>query len=127
MSRPLRVVQEEQVAGVADQQIRSVPTLCPIHPLHIHLVDFQIISRNGRAPFAYERGPKDVVYVGENEVVRLLMKFTPHKGLYMMHCHNLPHEDHDMMAQFRVGPAAADPDPYDPMTTAKAQWDDEED
>ena len=75
------------------------------HPLHIHLVDFQVISRNGKAPFAYERGPKDVVYVGEGETVRLLMKFTPHKGVYMMHCHNLPHEDHDMMAQFRVGAA----------------------
>ena len=33
------------------------------HPMHTHLVDFQIFSRNGRAPFAYERGPKDVVYV----------------------------------------------------------------
>ena len=21
----------------------------------------------------------------------------------MVHCHNLPHEDHDMMVQFRVG------------------------
>jgi hypothetical protein len=24
-------------------------------------------------------------------------------GRYMIHCHNLPHEDHDMMTQFRVG------------------------
>ena len=95
------------------------------HPLHIHLVDFQILSRNGRAPFPYERGPKDVVYVGEGETVRLLMKFTPHKGLYMMHCHNLPHEDHDMMAQFRVGLAEADYDINDPMTAARPVWDDE--
>jgi FtsP/CotA-like multicopper oxidase with cupredoxin domain len=93
------------------------------HPLHIHLVDFQVISRNGKAPFAYERGPKDVVYVGEGETVRLLMKFTPHTGVYMMHCHNLPHEDHDMMAQFRVGLKATDVDPHDPMTAAKAAWD----
>ena len=95
------------------------------HPLHIHLVDFQIIGRNGRAPFAYERGPKDVAYVGEGETVRLLMKFSPHKGVYMMHCHNLPHEDHDMMAQFRVGLSATDPDPNDPMTAAKPVWDPE--
>jgi FtsP/CotA-like multicopper oxidase with cupredoxin domain len=95
------------------------------HPLHIHLVDFQVLSRNGKAPFAYERGPKDVVYVGENEAVRLLMKFTPHKGLYMMHCHNLPHEDHDMMTQFRVGLAATDVDDNDPMAAAKPEWDDE--
>ena len=97
------------------------------HPLHIHLVDFQVISRNGRAPFPYERGPKDVVYIGEGETVRLLMKFAPHGGRYMMHCHNLPHEDHDMMAQFRVGPAPTDPDPFDPIMAAKPVWDNEKD
>ena len=88
------------------------------HPMHIHLVDFKILSRNGRAPFAYERGPKDVVYVGEHETVRLLMKFGPHKGRYMVHCHNLPHEDHDMMGQFRVGLGENDPDPHDPINAA---------
>ena len=32
------------------------------------------------------------------------MKFEHHDyGRYMMHCHNLPHEDHDMMTQFEVG------------------------
>ena len=35
------------------------------HPVHIHLVDFHIISRNGAPPFAYEKGWKDVAYVGE--------------------------------------------------------------
>jgi FtsP/CotA-like multicopper oxidase with cupredoxin domain len=84
------------------------------HPMHIHLVDFKILGRNGRAPFPYEKGPKDTVYVGEGETVRLLMKFGPHEGKYMVHCHNLVHEDHDMMVQFRVG-AAKDPDPNDPM------------
>ena len=73
------------------------------HPLHIHLVDFKILSRNGAPAFNYEQGPKDVVYIGEGETVRLLMKFGPHKGKYMVHCHNLPHEDHDMMNQFSVG------------------------
>jgi len=76
------------------------------HPVHIHLVDFKVTKRNGRAPFAYEAaGGKDVVYVGENETVELLMRFNPtDRGLYMIHCHNLTHEDHDMMTQFRVGP-----------------------
>ncbi|MEF3119977.1 multicopper oxidase family protein [Kocuria flava] len=94
------------------------------HPLHIHLVDFQVLSRNGRAPFPCERGPKDVVYVGEGETVRLLMKFGPHKGRYMIHCHNLSHEDHDMMVQFRIGLTEDDPDPCDPMTAAPPVWDD---
>jgi hypothetical protein len=35
----------------------------------------------------------------------------------MIHCHNLPHEDHDMMTQFRVG---ADTPDNDPMTSAPA-------
>jgi spore coat protein A, manganese oxidase len=98
------------------------------HPLHVHLVDFQVLDRNGRAPFAYERGPKDVVYVGEGETVRLLMKFTLQQGggsdrnaggKYMVHCHNLPHEDHDMMLQFCVG----DDEANDPMATAPARPD----
>jgi FtsP/CotA-like multicopper oxidase with cupredoxin domain len=86
-------------------------------------VDFKILSRNGRAPFPQELGPKDVVYVGEGETVRLLMKFGPHRGRYMVHCHNLPHEDHDMMVQFRVGLKEDDNDPNDPMTAALPQWD----
>jgi FtsP/CotA-like multicopper oxidase with cupredoxin domain len=93
------------------------------HPVHIHLVDFKILSRNGKAPFPQELGPKDVVYVGEGETVRLLMKFGPHRGRYMVHCHNLPHEDHDMMVQFRVGLKENDNDPNDPMTAALPQWD----
>ena len=71
------------------------------HPLHLHLVEFQILDRNGRPPFAYERGPKDVAYLGENETVRVITRFTG-TGKYMMHCHNMVHEDHDMMAQFEV-------------------------
>jgi FtsP/CotA-like multicopper oxidase with cupredoxin domain len=81
------------------------------HPVHIHLVDFQVLSRNGLPPRPEERGPKDVVYVGEAETVRLLMKFEYQTGRYMMHCHNLPHEDHDMMTQFEVGKNG--PGPFD--------------
>jgi spore coat protein A len=74
------------------------------HPVHVHLVDFRVLDRNGKPPSPWELGSKDVVYVGENETVRVVMKFGPHVGKYMIHCHNLVHEDHDMMAQFRVGP-----------------------
>jgi FtsP/CotA-like multicopper oxidase with cupredoxin domain len=81
------------------------------HPIHVHLVDFKVLDRNGKPPFNYELGPKDVVYVGENETVRVIAKFGPHQGKYMMHCHNLVHEDHDMMAQFQVGPPGTGDDP----------------
>jgi FtsP/CotA-like multicopper oxidase with cupredoxin domain len=93
------------------------------HPLHIHLVDFQILSRNGRAPADYERGPKDVAYLGPDELVRVLVKFE-RKGRYMVHCHNLPHEDHDMMGQFRVGLRADEYDDHDPITASPAKIDD---
>ncbi len=83
------------------------------HPTHIHLVDFKILSRNGKAPYNYELGPKDVAYVGENESVRLITKFAHQTGRYMIHCHNLPHEDHDMMTQFRVGADTAGQRPHD--------------
>ena len=88
------------------------------HPIHVHLVDFKIVSRNGGKAFPYESGLKDVVYVGPNEKVELLMHFTPARqvdeephapvlGKYVMHCHNLIHEDHDMMSEFDVRGAAA--------------------
>ena len=51
------------------------------------------------------------------ETVRLITKFAHQTGRYMIHCHNLPHEDHDMMTQFRVGADTAD---NDPMTSAPA-------
>ena len=85
------------------------------HPVHIHLVDFKMLTRNGKPVFSYEQGPKDVTFVGENETIRAIMRFgtagdPTTDGRYMIHCHNLPHEDHDMMTQFRVG-ADVDRDP----------------
>jgi FtsP/CotA-like multicopper oxidase with cupredoxin domain len=97
------------------------------HPLHIHLVDFKILSRNGRPPLAHELGPKDVVYVGEGEIVKVVMQFHLPKGnsggRYMIHCHNLPHEDHDMMQQFKVTGPGYDDDVNDPMDGAKPESD----
>jgi spore coat protein A, manganese oxidase len=94
------------------------------HPFHIHLVDFQILSRNGKPPFSHERGPKDVAYIGENEKVRLLIEFKHQRGKYMMHCHNLPHEDHDMMQQFSVGLKPGEVDVNDPIEADPCKPDD---
>ena len=89
------------------------------HPAHIHLVDFKILDRDGKKPFPYENGPKDVAYIGEGEEVRAIMRFK-RPGKYMIHCHNLVHEDHDMMAQFEVGQGGPDPlsDPARPLAEA---------
>ena len=86
------------------------------HPVHVHLVDFQIIRRNLQPPLPYERGWKDVVYVGEDDNIQIIARFGPHRGKYMMHCHNTVHEDHDMMTQFEVGQGGPDP-----ITTAPPQ------
>ena len=91
------------------------------HPVHIHLIDFKILDRNGRPPFDYERGPKDVAYVGEGETVRVIMRFGPHRGRYMVHCHNLVHEDSDMMQQFAVGWNPGQRDPNHPIEAAPAR------
>ncbi|KAF8533373.1 Cupredoxin [Trichophaea hybrida] len=75
------------------------------HPVHIHLVDFQIISREGGrgAVEPYERAAlKDVVLLGRNEKVTVLARYAPWDGVYMFHCHNLVHEDDDMMGAFNV-------------------------
>ena len=73
-----------------------------IHPVHIHLVNFQILERNGEAPKPWERGWKDTVSLDNGEEVKLIMKFDGYRGRYLMHCHNLEHEDHSMMARFDV-------------------------
>ncbi|KZL80040.1 bilirubin oxidase [Colletotrichum incanum] len=76
------------------------------HPIHIHLVDFRVIKRvNGRGGvvFPYEsQGLKDVVWVGPGETVTVEAHYAPWPGVYMFHCHNLIHEDHEMMAAFNV-------------------------
>ena len=98
-----------------------------VHPVHIHFVDWQIIDRNGRPPRPHERGWKDVFQVGQFETVRVIAEFGRRSGDYlhgrfMMHCHNLVHEDHSMMTQFQVGeneptPFAAPAQPISAMST----------
>ncbi|THY88740.1 oxidase cueO precursor [Aureobasidium pullulans] len=75
------------------------------HPIHIHLVDFQITSRiGGRGQvLPYEAvALKDVIWLNTGETVRVIARYAPWDGLYMFHCHNLIHEDHEMMAAFNV-------------------------
>ena len=72
------------------------------HPVHIHLEEGRILSRNGRAPPAHEIGRKDVYVLAPDEEVRVFMRFRDFTGKYMMHCHNLTHEDHAMMIRFDV-------------------------
>ncbi|KAJ4305895.1 hypothetical protein N0V90_001428 [Kalmusia sp. IMI 367209] len=75
------------------------------HPVHIHLVDFKVLSRSGgRGQVAdYESaGWKDVVWLAAGETVQVVARYAPWDGVYMFHCHNMVHEDNDMLVAFNV-------------------------
>ncbi|MDF2486818.1 MAG: copper oxidase [Herbinix sp.] len=86
------------------------------HPIHIHLVHFEILGRKPfteedfdecgnykfkpeclTPPLPYEEGPKDVVRTEPGQVTSVIMHFKEHVGDYVWHCHILEHEDNDMM------------------------------
>lgn len=57
------------------------------HPVHIHLIQFQVISRTGGRGMVepYEAaGIKDVVLVAPGEVVTVTATYGPWNGLYMV-------------------------------------------
>ncbi|GLW09680.1 spore coat protein A [Microtetraspora sp. NBRC 13810] len=72
------------------------------HPVHVHLGHFQVLSRGDKGPSATDAGWKDTVDVRPYEIVDVLVRFTGYRGRYMLHCHNLEHEDMAMMADFQV-------------------------
>lgn len=72
------------------------------HPVHIHLEEGRILLRNGRPPQPEEAGRKDVYSLAPDDELHVFMRFRDFKGKYMMHCHNLTHEDHAMMVRFDV-------------------------
>jgi spore coat protein A len=90
------------------------------HPMHLHLVRFQVLDRRVFEPFDWvtykklrflapalppdpiERGWKDVVPCPPGMVTRILVKFDGYAGRYLFHCHVLEHEANDMMRPFEV-------------------------
>lgn len=72
------------------------------HPFHLHLANFQVLSRNNQNPASTDVGWKDTVRVGPREMVRIIARFTPYRGKYIYHCHMLEHEDLGMMDNFEV-------------------------
>ncbi len=73
------------------------------HPMHVHGVMFQVYARNGSTNLSpNDKGWKDTVLVFPNEEVKVLIKFTDYSGQYLIHCHNLEHEDDGMMLNFKI-------------------------
>jgi len=70
------------------------------HPIHVHLNHFQVLSRNNKPSGSCDRGWKDTVDVAPSEAVEIIVQFTDYRGTYLVHCHNLEHEDMAMMADF---------------------------
>ncbi len=76
------------------------------HPVHIHFEEGLILERfrDGiKVPVpVHERGRKDVYVLGPNERVRMFIRFRDFHGKYVMHCHNMIHEDHAMMVRWDI-------------------------
>ena len=107
-----------------------INTTGDVHPLHIHLVQFQVLNRQAfdvqtyqqtgklvftgkpMAPESNERpARKDTVKAYPGYVTRVIMRFdVPHGAtvtpgqelLYVWHCHILEHEDNEMMRPYKV-------------------------
>ncbi len=74
------------------------------HPMHIHGIHFQVLQRiGGRNNLtATEGGWKDTVLVLPNEIVTAIVPFGGNPGKFVLHCHNLEHEDDGMMLQYQL-------------------------
>jgi spore coat protein A len=72
------------------------------HSVHVHLVQFRILARNGKEPGPYDAGWKDTIDLRPAEEAAVIARFTDYPGRYVMHCHLLEHEDMAMMGTFTV-------------------------
>jgi FtsP/CotA-like multicopper oxidase with cupredoxin domain len=81
------------------------------HPIHLHLVRFEVVSRTefneDTAPpgldevLPWEKGFKDTVTAYPGQITKIKAKFDK-VGLYVWHCHIVEHEDNEMMRPFIV-------------------------
>ncbi len=96
------------------------------HPIHLHLVRFQILDRRPFDVFAYqqtrtlrylepaaspaanEAGWKDTVRADPGVVTRIIARFEGFAGRYVWHCHLLEHEDNEMMRPYEVVRSASE-------------------
>ena len=76
------------------------------HPIHPHYEEGRILSNNGAAQpdptKPLEGGRKDVYRLDPSATMTTAMRFRDYKGIYPMHCHNVVHEDHGMMAMWKI-------------------------
>lgn len=74
----------------------------PAHPFHIHINPFQVTEINGEPVGIASPVSQDVVAIPRGGSVKIRQKFADFKGVYVIHCHILAHEDRGMMKLVRV-------------------------
>jgi spore coat protein A, manganese oxidase len=112
-------VTEKPVLGTTEIWTLINPTN-DTHPIHLHLVRFQILDRQTYEPWIFqtkrqlhflgppqppapnEAGWKDTVRAYSQMVTRIIVPFTGFTGRYVWHCHILEHEDNEMMRPYDV-------------------------
>ncbi|MFL5278543.1 MAG: multicopper oxidase family protein [Myxococcales bacterium] len=69
------------------------------HPMHLHMEEHHVISRSSGnlAVNKDDTGKEDVVALQPSEQTTIYRRFRTFIGNYVAHCHNLAHEDHNMM------------------------------
>jgi len=85
-----------------------------VHPMHLHMEEHRIVARNGKAPstsdarhYADDIAKEDVIALDPSETTVISRKFRTFTGPYVAHCHNLAHEDHNMMFGWEIVPEGA--------------------
>ena len=86
------------------------------HPVHIHFEEHRMLTRNGQPVLpatqlngAIDYSRRDIINLQTNDEVKLFMRFRdmghtnePAYNRYVMHCHNVVHEDHAMMIRWDI-------------------------
>ena len=77
------------------------------HPVHIHSEYMRVLKRDGKLPPLHERdgiARKDTVSIGGPDFkdVEIYVNFRDYHGAFVFHCHNIEHEDMDMMARLDI-------------------------
>jgi spore coat protein A, manganese oxidase len=97
-----------------------INTTQDLHPIHLHLVRFQLLDRRAfdvddflnygkfhyvgepAPPEPGETGWKDTIPAHPETVTRIIVPFKGYPGRYVWHCHLLEHAANEMMRPFEV-------------------------
>jgi FtsP/CotA-like multicopper oxidase with cupredoxin domain len=79
-----------------------------VHPFHLHMEEHTVLQRNGKTSpdtrHPDDSAKEDVIALDPSEEVYISRRFRTFTGPYVAHCHNLAHEDHNMMFGWEIMP-----------------------